>query len=82
MWVTAQPSSRQPSPARLSRYKAMKAAFESHGFSDLFEDPTKLDAFLATHRQAPFWGLVGVTATGFEALGEVLESFWCFVMLS
>jgi len=37
--------------AVLSRYKAMKAAFESHGFSELFEDPVKLDSFLATHRQ-------------------------------
>ena len=37
--------------AVLSRYKAMKAAFESHGFSELFEDPIKLDSFLATHRQ-------------------------------
>ena len=41
----------QATTPRLSRYKAMKAAFEAHGFSELFEDPTKLDSFLATHRQ-------------------------------
>ena len=30
----------------------MKAAFEAHGFDELFEDPVKLESFLGTHRQA------------------------------
>merc|ERR1719401_3400428 len=35
----------------LTRYSAMKRAFEENGFPELFQDPSKLNSFLNTHRQ-------------------------------